>query len=181
MSAMMELGVLDTNREARFESMRRQSRSAQVLRRHEDLRKQCEREVVLYERAKRLLAAQCRRSQMQCANRLKTFYHNCPSYLTATGRGHTATRDVTACSVHLGARGDVCAESSGQLPPSRGHAQQADASEERFLFRVLHRNGREVYIRDETKARESRLLLNGVTEDDATAHAKPRRTQSYHP
>lgn len=175
---MMELGVLDTNREARFESMRRQSRSAQVLRRHEDLRKQCEREVVLYERAKRLLAAQCRRSQMQCANRLKTFYHH---YRTATGRGHTATRDVTACSVHLDARGDVCAESSGQLPPSRGHAQQADASEERFLFRVLHRNGREVYIRDETKARESRLLLNGVTEDVATAHAKPRRTQSYHP
>ena len=175
----MELGVVDTNREARFESMRRQSRSAQVLRRHEDLRKQCEREVQLYERAKRLLAAQCRRSQMQCVNRMKSLYHYYPSYLRGTRRGHASVRDVTA-SVDLGPRADLSVETGVQPPQSSGHAHQPDAGKERFLFRVLHRNGREVYIRDEAKARESRQLLNGVTEDVTTSDAKPRRTQSYH-
>ena len=55
---------ISTNKDVQFETMRKKSRSSQILRRHEDLRSRCEREVRHYEKNKRLLAAEIRHSQM---------------------------------------------------------------------------------------------------------------------
>ncbi|XP_067679047.1 uncharacterized protein [Haliotis asinina] len=63
----------DTNHDARFESMRRNTRSARVLRRHEDLRKQCEKEVRAYERWQKLAASELRQLQTRYLEKLKRF------------------------------------------------------------------------------------------------------------
>ncbi|KAK7487535.1 hypothetical protein BaRGS_00021237 [Batillaria attramentaria] len=178
----MEFGMLDTNREARFESMRRQSRSAQVFRRHEDLRKQCEREVKLYEKAKRLMHAECRRTQMQCMDRLKTLDNYCPSHLRPTHNDQSAFIGRVAASLDPLAANrrflkNVSRSAPDDVTQSGGDKKQRKGDKEKFLFRVLHRNGKELYIRDEEKARQSRILLNYV---DVASDAKPRRTKSYH-
>ncbi|XP_025110550.1 uncharacterized protein LOC112573998 [Pomacea canaliculata] len=148
----MELGMFDTHREARFESMRKEWRSARVLRRHEDLRKQCEREVRGYDNAKRVLEVESRRAQRRYQERLKDLHHHCPSRSIQQDTGGVRTLATPSGPVSSREmKGNTC-WCQGPLPESSTAEDPPKVAGHRFLFRVLRRNGKLVYIRDEMEA-----------------------------
>ncbi|XP_076463152.1 uncharacterized protein LOC143295373 [Babylonia areolata] len=263
----MAFSAIDPNHDARLESMRRQSQTSYMLKRHDDLRKQCEKEMSLYDKAKRLVEAQCRRTQIQylarlqmlrrCSSSSLPLYRRRPKTsvydvrvtkathngvritersrsqtprddVRVTERRHIQTRDdvrvtersrtqtprddvratderrhphtrldirtitnrcQTQASLYDVTRDDVVREAgrrrgvrSAPTPTVKARSGGGSTSQftgrERFLFRVLWRNGQEVYIRDESEARKSRELLNGTVCDDFHFVSTPRTHSS---
>lgn len=153
--------MFDTHREARFESMRKEWRSARVLRRHEDLRKQCEREVRAYDNAKRVLEVESRRAQRRYQERLKDLHHHCPSRSIQQDAGGVRTPATPSAPVSSREmKGNTC-WCQGPLPESSSTAEDPPkVAGHRFLFRVLRRNGKLVYIRDEMEALGTHSFTN---------------------
>ncbi|XP_046358086.2 uncharacterized protein LOC124136258 [Haliotis rufescens] len=117
----------DTNHDARFESMRRNTRSARVLRRHEDLRKQCEKEVRAYERWQKLAASELRQLQSRYLEKLRKFKKSLSYHPSSQPRGPVITptqREVSSANTiphYVRSRGSLTPVQSDREDPDLEH------------------------------------------------------------
>ena len=134
---MMSYLAYDATNDARVESMRNHNRRANLYRKHEDLRKQCEKQIKGFERDQRMFDAECRRYKIKIQDRLNR--------LLARSRFGNNTR-----------RGEL-KYSYNQLESekivSTPNIKPKPETQEKLLFRILHRSGTELYLsREEVDA-----------------------------
>ena len=193
------MNFLDINREARVESMRHRLPNSEIMRRHDNLRRLCEKQVNVYERAKRSVDAQCRptletyhtrfppiqkRDFVQSTSSVDNNADRCwgqnqsilqlPIILRSTSKQSMEKRSrirktvaqSSAIRNHVKS-GHPCNETTScpqrttdnhkYIPRSTekhstGNTPAQHRLEEKFLFRLQYRNGKEIYIRQKPDA-----------------------------
>lgn len=118
--------------QAKFESMRGLSSNAQLLRRHQDLKREGEKEIRAIEMETRLQAMQICRLHTEYSKKLKLF-------------------EKIEANIRMQGKGNVGSQNLRNAQVARPKLQKE--KKEVLLFRIEKRNGRDFYIREASKKR----------------------------